>query len=98
MKEFIFGNINKTELCLRFCYTSFRVFSKYAYSFNFCFHKNTNHRCYCPCGLMIDLHIQIFGSSMSIFFSRFNGKLPCLCDEALSEFDNTIEKLKALRG
>ena len=49
--------------------------------------KNTNHRCYCQCGSMIDGRISICGFSMNWWYSRFTGTVPCPCDEMIEEME-----------
>jgi hypothetical protein len=48
---------------------------------------NMNHRCYCTSGCMIDGCIFACGFGVLWWYSYFDGKIPCPCDEALEALE-----------
>ena len=47
--------------------------------------KEINHRCWCPVGLLCDGSLIVCGFGVIWFYSRFDGDVPCPCDQVYDE-------------
>lgn len=41
------------------------------------------HRCWCPTGSMFDASLRAAGWGVVIFYSRYDGDVPCECDKVI---------------
>ena len=48
-------------------------------------------RCYCPDGSSIDCRFVLLGFGLLVWYSRYNGEIPCSCDRVIAELDAESE-------
>lgn len=84
MKEYWWGSSNKRQVMLRVWTFNPRWWSHWNRPW-FVWHRNCNHRCYCPCGTVIDFGGAAFGIGFIVFYSQYTGEIPCTCDKITEE-------------
>jgi hypothetical protein len=88
MTEWNFGRLSGRQLTLRW-YAPYSwwgdAFSRWGYDFQWVYHLNNNHRCYCAVGTLFDGRLCIAGWGVSWFYSHFTGEVPCVCDRTMAE-------------
>jgi hypothetical protein len=89
MKEFSFGDINNRHILVRvfFPYSVRSIFTRYGWGVDFNHTKEINYRCYCPVGRSVWFRVVAFGVTFCLWYSYYDGVIPCVCDKALEELE-----------
>lgn len=53
--------------------------------------RGFNGRCYCPCGWQVTISLVLAGWGCHAWLSRYDGPVPCGCDEALAHLSDERE-------
>ena len=100
MSEFNFGNLDKRQLCIRMwsghgeslrC----RLLGRFSHTATWVHHRHQNHRCYCATGRLLDFGLTIFGVGFIAFYSRYDGKIPCGCDDVIEAREALLQEPKS---
>lgn len=96
--EYNFGSLDHRQLCLRFSapwyFDTWRSMLRLRYwrvairDWEVWFDRFPfPHRCYCSDGYSMDGSICICGFILNVWYSFYNGEVPCCCDRALAEWE-----------